>query len=136
MGGVSIEPMAETSAIVDPEIPEKKYSARTTDIPRPPRARQAHERVRHPAALHEVARKDEGGDREQHPALRARDEARRQLLEREITDEQADEARDAEREHDRQGHRREHDERRDDGRDEHLSVLRGHVRVVFAPDLT
>src|SRR2546425_807539 len=31
IGGVSIEPMAETSAIVEPEMPEKKYSARTTD---------------------------------------------------------------------------------------------------------
>ena len=37
MGGVSIAPIAETSAIVEPEIPEKKYSARTTDIPSPPR---------------------------------------------------------------------------------------------------
>src|SRR5438034_6256147 len=30
-------PMAETSAIVDPEMPEKKYSASTTDMPSPPR---------------------------------------------------------------------------------------------------
>ena len=39
MGGVSIAPIAETSAMVEPEIPEKKYSASATDMPRPPRTR-------------------------------------------------------------------------------------------------
>ena len=32
-----VEPMAETSATVEPEIPEKMYSATTTAIERPPR---------------------------------------------------------------------------------------------------
>src|SRR5438309_9813236 len=46
MGGVSIAPIAETSAMVEPEIPEKKYSARTTDIPSPPRTRPMSARAR------------------------------------------------------------------------------------------
>ena len=37
MAGVSREAIAETSAIVEPEMPEKKYSATTTTMPRPPR---------------------------------------------------------------------------------------------------
>ena len=46
IGGVSIEPMAETSAIVEPEIPEKKYSASTTDMPSPPRTQPTSPRAR------------------------------------------------------------------------------------------
>src|SRR2546425_12924724 len=46
MGGVNIEPMAETSAIVEPEMPEKKYSARTTDMPSPPRTQPTRLRAR------------------------------------------------------------------------------------------
>src|SRR5687767_8815344 len=37
MGGIIVEPMAETSATVEPEMPEKMYSATTTAIDRPPR---------------------------------------------------------------------------------------------------
>jgi len=37
MGGIIVEPMAETSAIVEPEMPEKMYSAMTTAMARPPR---------------------------------------------------------------------------------------------------
>jgi sigma54-dependent transcription regulator len=32
-----MDPMADTSATVEPEIPEKKYSPSTVTIPRPPR---------------------------------------------------------------------------------------------------
>src|SRR5437762_5581956 len=46
MGGVSMEPMAETSAMVEPEIAEKKYSASTTDSPRPPRTQPTSARAR------------------------------------------------------------------------------------------
>src|SRR5262245_28004275 len=38
--------MADTSAMVEPEIPEKKYSARTTDIPSPPRTQPTRPRAR------------------------------------------------------------------------------------------
>ena len=41
-----MEPMAETSAIVEPEMPEKKYSARTTDMPSPPRTQPTSPRAR------------------------------------------------------------------------------------------
>src|SRR5581483_1716515 len=44
--GVSMDPMAETSAIVEPEMPEKKYSASTTDMPRPPRTQPMSARAR------------------------------------------------------------------------------------------
>src|SRR5688572_9437032 len=37
MGGIMVEPMADTSATVEPEMPEKIYSATTTAIDRPPR---------------------------------------------------------------------------------------------------
>src|SRR3990170_4186003 len=37
IGGVIMEPMAETAAMVEPEMPEKKYSASTTAMPSPPR---------------------------------------------------------------------------------------------------
>ncbi len=37
MGGIMVEPMAETSATVEPEIPEKMYSATTTAMESPPR---------------------------------------------------------------------------------------------------
>src|SRR5262249_56247890 len=37
MGGIRVPPIAETSAIVEPEIPEKIYSATTTAIASPPR---------------------------------------------------------------------------------------------------
>src|SRR5439155_12447523 len=50
MGGVSMAPMAETSAIVEPEIPEKKYSASTTDMPRPPRTQPIIARARSTSA--------------------------------------------------------------------------------------
>jgi hypothetical protein len=50
MGGVSMAPMAETSAIVEPEMPEKKYSARTTDMPSPPRIRPTSARARFTSA--------------------------------------------------------------------------------------
>src|SRR6266478_2950493 len=50
MGGVSMAPMAETSAIVLPEIPEKKYSASTTDMPRPPRTQPIIARARSTSA--------------------------------------------------------------------------------------
>src|SRR5919202_1763293 len=43
-------PIADTSAIVDPEIPEKKYSASTTDIPRPPRTDPTSARARSTSA--------------------------------------------------------------------------------------
>ena len=78
IGGVSMEPMADTSAMVEPEMPEKKYSASTTDMPSPP-AHPAHqsagevdERVGHPAALHELPGEDERRDGQEHPALGAR----------------------------------------------------------------
>src|SRR5258705_11383628 len=45
-----MEPMAETSAIVEPEIPEKKYSASTTDGPRPPRTQPPIARARSTSA--------------------------------------------------------------------------------------
>src|SRR4030042_2080829 len=35
-GGIIVAPMAETAAMVDPEIPEKIYSAITTAMARPP----------------------------------------------------------------------------------------------------
>src|ERR1051325_122682 len=50
MGGVSMAPMAETSAIVEPEIPEKKYSASTTDMPSPPRTQPTSTRARFTSA--------------------------------------------------------------------------------------
>src|SRR4030095_11534749 len=50
MGGVSIAPIAETSATVEPEMPEKKYSARTTDTHRPPRNRPTRARSRSTSA--------------------------------------------------------------------------------------
>ena len=50
MGGVSIAPIAETSATVEPEMPEKKYSASTTDTPRPPRTRPTRARARSTSA--------------------------------------------------------------------------------------
>src|SRR5882672_775951 len=50
MGGVSMAPMAETSAIVLPEMPEKKYSASTTDMPRPPRTQPIIARARSTSA--------------------------------------------------------------------------------------
>src|SRR5215472_14247391 len=37
MGGIIVEPMAETSATVEPEMPEKMYSATTTAMLSPPR---------------------------------------------------------------------------------------------------
>jgi hypothetical protein len=37
MGGIMVDPMAETSATVEPEMPEKMYSATTTAMERPPR---------------------------------------------------------------------------------------------------
>jgi len=37
MAGMVVAATAETSATVEPEIPEKMYSAATTAIPRPPR---------------------------------------------------------------------------------------------------
>ena len=37
MGGIIVEPIAETSATVEPEMPEKMYSATTTAIESPPR---------------------------------------------------------------------------------------------------
>jgi len=37
MAGIIMEPMADASAIEDPEIPEKRISETTTAIPRPPR---------------------------------------------------------------------------------------------------
>ena len=46
MGGVSMEPMADTSAMVEPEMPEKKYSASTTDMPSPPRTQPTSTRAR------------------------------------------------------------------------------------------
>ena len=46
IGGVSIDPMAETSAMVEPEMPEKKYSASTTDMPSPPRTQPTRPRAR------------------------------------------------------------------------------------------
>src|ERR1051325_391572 len=36
-GGISDEPSAETSAIFDPQISEKKYATTITDMPSPPR---------------------------------------------------------------------------------------------------
>src|SRR5262249_36511085 len=36
-GGIIVEPMAETSATVEPEMPEKMYSATTTAMLSPPR---------------------------------------------------------------------------------------------------
>src|SRR4029453_4346003 len=50
MGGVSIAPIAETSAPVEPEMAEKKYSASTTDTPRPPRTRPTRARARSTSA--------------------------------------------------------------------------------------
>src|ERR1700675_4899136 len=41
-----MEPMADTSAMVEPEIPEKKYSASTTDMPSPPRTQPTSTRAR------------------------------------------------------------------------------------------
>src|SRR3954469_23712927 len=35
-GGINAEPSAETSAIFDPQISEKKYATTITDIPSPP----------------------------------------------------------------------------------------------------
>src|SRR3954469_23888813 len=35
-GGISAEPSAETSAIFDPQISEKKYATTITDMPSPP----------------------------------------------------------------------------------------------------
>src|SRR6266705_1593182 len=35
-GGISAEPSAETSAIFDPQISEKKYATTSTDMPSPP----------------------------------------------------------------------------------------------------
>src|ERR1700675_4397259 len=35
-GGISAEPSAETSAIFDPQMSEKKYATTITDMPRPP----------------------------------------------------------------------------------------------------
>src|ERR671924_665447 len=43
-------PMAETSAIVEPEMPEKKYSASTTDMPSPPRTQPMRARARSTSA--------------------------------------------------------------------------------------
>ncbi len=37
MGGIIVAPIAETSATVEPEMPEKMYSATTTAMARPPR---------------------------------------------------------------------------------------------------
>ena len=37
IGGIIVEPMADTSAMVEPDNPEKMYSATTTAIPMPPR---------------------------------------------------------------------------------------------------
>jgi hypothetical protein len=45
-----MEPMAETSAMVEPEIPEKKYSASTTESPRPPRTQPTIARARSTSA--------------------------------------------------------------------------------------
>jgi len=50
MGGVSIAPIADTSAIVEPEMPEKKYSATTTDTPSPPRSQPTSTRARFTSA--------------------------------------------------------------------------------------
>src|SRR5437868_5324175 len=50
MGGVSMAPMADTSAMVEPEMPEKKYSASTTDMPRPPRTQPTSTRARFTSA--------------------------------------------------------------------------------------
>src|SRR5262245_36498025 len=42
--------MADTSAIVEPEMPEKKYSASTTDMPSPPRTQPTRPRARFTSA--------------------------------------------------------------------------------------
>ena len=39
-------PIADTSAMVEPEMPEKKYSASTTDMPSPPRTQPTSTRAR------------------------------------------------------------------------------------------
>src|SRR5215813_9167557 len=45
-------------------------------------ARKLDKRMAHTAALHQVSCKNEGGDGQQHPTLRAGDQRRRQLLQR------------------------------------------------------
>ena len=77
------------------------------------RARKLDQRVAHAAALHQVAGEHEGGDREQHPALRAGHQRGGKLLHRIAADPQPGDAGDAEREHDR--HREQDQRDEDDG---------------------
>ena len=128
-GGISAEPSAETSAIFDPQMSEKKYATTITDMPSPPlhpadqRARQLDQRVAHAAALHQVAGEHEGGDREQHPALRARHQRRGELLHRIAAEPQPGDAGDAEREHDRHREQDQADENDGDGRQASWTVI-------------
>jgi hypothetical protein len=88
-------------------------------------ARQLHQRVAHAAALHQIAGEYEGGDGQQHPALRSRHQRRGQLLHRIAADPQSGDAGDAEREHDR--HRQQHQHGEDDGdcREQHECLSAG-----------
>jgi hypothetical protein len=62
MGGIMVAPMAETSAMVEPEMPEKMYAADPADQ----RLREAHQAHRDAAGLHQHAGEDEQRDRQQH----------------------------------------------------------------------
>ena len=74
-----VEPSAETSAIFEPQMSEKKYDdddhrhAEPAAQPADHRAREVDQRVRNAAALHQPSGEDEGRDGEQDPALRATD---------------------------------------------------------------
>ena len=80
MAGIVVEATAETSATVEPEMPEKMYSAATTAMPSPPRnqptsatARSTRRRAMPPVSMSAPARtksgkreEDEGVDLVEH----------------------------------------------------------------------
>ena len=87
---------------------EKKYDdddhrhAEPAAQPADQGSRQIDQRVRHAAALHERAGENEGRDRQQHPVLRAGDQAGGDHFERIAADFRPDNRRGAEREDNRQ----------------------------------
>ena len=75
----------------------------------------------HAAFFHQAAGEDESGDRQQHPALRARDERRGQLLHGIAAHPQPGDASDTEREDDRHRQHDEGDENDKYGEEKHAS---------------
>ena len=113
--------MAETSAAVEPEMPEKRISATTTTIARPPRTfptiaiARSTMRSEIPPDLHQRAGQDEERDGEQHERVDAAEDLDRKNDQADAADaEQVGERRQGERECQRQargaGHEKTDDE--------------------------